>query len=219
MPITTEPPAAPDPVDTGWVKAKWIVDDMPTSSTIRLTFATSGPPTAGDCSGLAGNLTPAFGNPSFVGNLSAQAILTELEVGYSFGGGVSIVGLADADDPGLIGGGACPLSSAVVVSFHDGDRYRGGKSRIYVPGAPLSAMLSLREWTDDFISALTDGIGTCLVDIAAATFGAFTAVTPAVRHQFSGGAALTPPVFNPIDSFSIQRRICTQRRRLGSEIS
>lgn len=219
MPITTEPAPNPDPETTGWVKAKWLVDDQPCSSTLRLSYAVSALPTTADLATQAAALIPAFANPSFLGNLSAQVILTELELGYSFGGGTELVGVADTSEPGLEGGAALPLNAAIVFSLHTGERYRGGKGRMYIPGAPDSAQLSLREWTDDFVGAMATGAATMLSDIAAAAGGPFDSIVPCVRHQFLGGAALDPPVFTPITSISIQRRICTQRRRLGSTIS
>ena len=219
MPITTEPTPAPDPVDTGFVRAEYLVDDMPASCTIRLAYIVSDSPTSGDCAALASALEPAFANPSLQGNLSAQCILSELVVGYNFGDSVEIQGGVALSDPGLISGAGCPLNSAVVVSLHTGERYRGGKGRIYLPGAPQSALLTLREWTSDFTSALLDGANTLISDINGASSSPFTSVTACVRHQFRGGTALAPPVFTPITSVSIQRRVCTQRRRLGSEIS
>lgn len=218
MPITTEPTPAPDPVDTGFVRAEYTVSGSPASCTVRLKFVTSGAPVPGDLAALATALSAGWNSPSLQGNLSDQCTLDELVVGYSFGSGVELEGGAAMGDPGLIGGGACPVNSAIVASLHTGERYRGGKGRIYLPGAPISAILNLREWTDDFVSAIGPGVDNLISVINGATSGPFTSVTACVRHQFSAGAALTPPTFTPISSTSIQRRICTQRRRLGDTL-
>jgi hypothetical protein len=39
-----------------------------------------------------------------------------------------------------------------------------------------------------------------------------------VVHFFSGGAALAPPTFDPYIGVGVQKRYCSQRRRLGAEI-
>jgi hypothetical protein len=57
-----------------------------------------------------------------------------------------------------------------------------------------------------------------LSDINGTTDGPFDSVTASVWRKFSAGAALDPWNSWPITSVSVQRRICTQRRRLGSEI-
>jgi hypothetical protein len=219
MPITTEPPANPLPVDGGHVKVTTVVDDMATSYSIGLLYATSGAPVAGDLAALAEVLAAFFGDPTWVGNLSNEAAITEVEAMYSFGGGTELVGGFDTSQPGLIDTGAVPLNVALVASLHTGERYRGGKSRIYVAGCPDAARVDLRQWTNDFVSAMQDGINAVISGINGATSGPFTSVTAGVWHKFSGGAALAPPVFAPYESASIQRRLCTQRRRLGSEIS
>jgi hypothetical protein len=66
---------------------------------------------------------------------------------------------------------------------------------------------------------MQDGINAVISGLNGLSDGTFTSVTAGVWHKFRAGAALAPPVFAPYTSASIQRRICTQRRRLGSEIS
>jgi hypothetical protein len=56
-----------------------------------------------------------------------------------------------------------------------------------------------------------------IASVNAITTGGITGTTLGVWHLFSGGVALNPPSFEAYSSATAQKRICTQRRRLGDE--
>lgn len=219
MTITTEPAPNPDPVDTGFMRAHYLIDDNPATCTIRLAFVTSEAPNPAACAVLATLLRPGWANPDLQGNMADACHLTDLVVGYSFGGGVEIEGHDVGDDPGLIGELPQPLNVAMVASLHTGERYRGGKGRIYFAGCPQPAASNGRTWSDGFIAAVQPGLDALLSLTNAVSTDHFTSVSACVRHQFRSGVALSPPVFTEIVGITMQPRVCTQRRRLGPTIS
>jgi hypothetical protein len=111
-----------------------------------------------------------------------------------------------------------PASAAAVLSWQISSSYRGGKPRNYVPFIALAQIATERVFSDAFVGAMTVAQAGLLTAISAITTTNISAVVPGTVHFFRAGVALAPPTFDPYLSGDCQKRICSQRRRLGREI-
>jgi hypothetical protein len=142
--------------------------------------------------------------------LSVGIELMDFSLRYSDGTS-EIVGTATIEDGGGAGGAALPANVCIVAGGTDGSVYRGGKGRTYWGLVPESALASARafsaEYVGDFETAWNDyiiGLGTT-PNVEAA----------GVTHRIVAGAPITPD-FGPYVSTHVQKRVCSQRRRLGA---
>jgi hypothetical protein len=118
---------------------------------------------------------------------------------------------------GDTGGSPNPSSACAVIQWHPYPSYRGGKPKMYLPGANDDKNLSPRQWTDayvtdlaaaavDFIEAMTadvTGLGSCV---------------PSFLERIRDKEPLATPILRHITGATVQPRICSQRRRLGKLI-
>ena len=74
-----------------------------------------------------------------------------------------------------------------------------------------------RSWADGYVSTLNTGAQGFIDAVTAIAIGGIDSIALGTIHFFRDGAALAPPVFDPFIGASAQKRLCTQRRRLGSE--
>jgi len=186
------------------------------TATVGMWLFITGAPTSPDLVELA---TDLFGiwRDTFLVHQHADATLVEVECRYFTGSG-EILGSAFGSQAGLVGGDATPNNTAQLISWQISASYRGGKPRSYIPGVPQSALGSWSTLTDSQVGALTTDAGSFIGLVDDLTPTDIDSVSVGCMHFFSGGAALDPPTFDPFLSGSAQKRLCTQRRRLGAEI-
>jgi hypothetical protein len=188
--------------DTSWSVGYWL----------ELT----GTPDSGDLVDLATDVYGAFETTLLVPQ-STGSHLTECAIEYFTGvGSMSVASFANhagGDDSGGL-----PANLACVVSWGIVDTYRGGKPRTYLPGMSQGNEASVRTWDDDFVTAVSAAGAAFITAVNGITTTNLTSVSLGTLHFFSGGVALDPPTFDPYLTASAQKRICTQRRRLGREI-
>jgi hypothetical protein len=89
---------------------------------------------------------------------------------------------------------------------------------MYLPFTGSDQIDSARTFGSTFTAALTTAGASFLTDVNGLAPTGVDTCTLGVVAFFSGGVALAPPVFRPYLGASAQRRVCTQRRRLGAEI-
>lgn len=214
MPITSEPTPNRPPAgivhaivkgncgDSTWANGFWLL--------------TTGVPGGTDLADLATDIYGAY-ETRFLPNFSDDCHMTECTVEYFTSDG-SIPAAAFADHAGANSHFTSSASVAAVISWGIEPVYRGGKPRTYLPSVPQDKRATARTLQDDFVSSLTTGAAGFLGDVNGLAPGSIETVTLGVVHFFSAGVALDPPTFDPFVSASCQKRICSQRRRLGPEI-
>jgi hypothetical protein len=180
-------------------------------------FLTTGTPGGTDLFDLATDLYGTF-ETNILGHLSSQATLTECRVRYWDGSAF----LAASSFASHTGGGdshISPAQVAMVLSWSIDRSYRGGKPRSYLPYFPDREIDTDSAWSATVVASVATDAAAWLGDMQGLAPGGIDTVTPGCMHFFSGGAALAPPIFDPFLAVGVQKRICTQRRRLGRLIS
>lgn len=115
-----------------------------------------------------------------------------------------------------------PAQVAVVISWRQAFRYRGGHPRTYLPGIPLAAGADNRTLSPTYVAAyLSDGAG-FLTAVNGLTIGGTSTELGMVTY-YSKPLFPTPPhlrtnpIFYPFTAAAVHGRLDTQRRRLGRE--
>jgi hypothetical protein len=115
-----------------------------------------------------------------------------------------------------------PNSVAMCVSFPVATRYRGGHSRMYLPGQDGSHGLTGTNWTAAWLVAVGAAMSTFRASLNAMT-GANAPFALVQVSYFEHNAAHEPiyhpggPIVRPITGVLVHSRIDSQRRRLGKE--
>lgn len=214
MPITTEP--APNAPPEGALRIRYFGTYDDSTWANGFWALTTGSPAAGDLSDLATDFLGAFVT-DFLPSFHVNAAVTHCDLEYFTSTG-SVPASSYDTNFGSDSSARLPASAAGVISWGTDERYRGGKPRTYLGGRAEGTLDTARIWKDSFVSQLSTDGAAFMGHVNAFTSGGLTTVTLGVYHFFSGGVALAPPTFAPFLSANGQKRVCTQRRRLGSEL-
>jgi hypothetical protein len=213
MPITTEPAPNPLPDGAGRVRYDGNFDGSPWSTGHGFTF--TGTPDPGDLNDLANAFYTAW-EDSLLDWTSEANVLTSATVICTVGSSIE-EGVHIASEAGTASDSELPVNIAAVISWKLAAHYRGGKPRNYLPGVTVGAQISNRAWKDEFVSTLTGLAQDYLAAANVITAGSVAVDAIGCWHLFRAGVALDPPEFGAYTDVAAQKRICTQRRRLGSE--
>lgn len=213
MPITTEPP--PNDPPAGAVKAIVAGNNAGHAWSNRFWLEAVGSPSGSDLDDLADAVFTAYEDNLLDWTNTFNHCTSCTAVYYT--GTAQLEGFHSGDEVGLASGSLYPVSAAVVVSWHIPEHYRGGKPRTYLPGAIVTDAGTASSWADDFVASRNTDAASFLADMNAITAGGITSVEFGVYRFFSGGVALDPPTFSAFTSGQVQKRVCSQRRRLGPE--
>lgn len=143
-----------------------------------------------------------------------DAIRVNVQTSYTLGPSVIQIGTATEDNLvyngtgtefGLLAGEAMPPNVSVLVRKLGTTPGRRGRGRMYLPGYGMSGILSSGEIQSVTLGLFQDNIDDALTGVAAASedFQGF--------FLYHGSAPFDP---SPINSFPVQRKLATQRRRL-----
>lgn len=190
------------------------IGGLPWTNTVW--FAFEGSPSGSDLDTLADGGYTAW-EDNLLDFTSTANVLTQC-VATVWDGGLELEGVHVASEAGTNDQEPVPGNVALVVSWKIREHYRGGKPRSYIAGCTRDKYASNAAWDDDFVAAVSTLAQSYLDDVNALTAGGITAVVASVVHFFSDGAALDPPQLSPLVGAAAQKRICTQRRRLGAEL-
>lgn len=213
MPITSEPPANPLPDGGGFVRYEGHWESQPWALIHGLRF--TGTPAGTDLNDLANDFYTAW-EDNLLDWTSDDNFLTKATVVGTFSGDV-LEGVHVGSEHGSSSDDNLPLATCALISWTISSHYRGGKPRSYVAGATAGALDDARSFRDDFVTTLTALAQAYLAAANILAEGGITAVECGVWALYRGGVALDPPVFHPYTDAHVQKRICTQRRRLGAE--
>jgi hypothetical protein len=149
--------------------------------------------------------------------LSTLVSLNECHVVYYDGAG-NPDGSSSSVHNGSAAGDSLGANSAIVTSWKIPATWRGGKPRSYLPGIPVTGLYDIRLLGDAFIGTVQTAALAFLNGVNALTLSGVTQVRLGTVSFQHANAWRTPPVFFEYVGVGVQKRICSQRRRLGSEV-
>lgn len=218
-------PAVPNVIE---VKIGWTVGEDIRAAT-KLHFHTPvASPTAADLQTLA-NAIGALGNGNFDNGYSSSVKRTSVTC-TELGSGNQFQGVWTGSVTGGRTGAYLPASTAVLVNFKIGRRYRGGKPRIYLPWGTVTDLTDPQQLLQASATDMQTKFQTWLTGVLAATGGAIT-LDRQVSISYYGGAApllaqhkngetlwtsqkRATPVVDNVLGLTIAPRLATQRRRM-----
>ena len=174
-----------------------------------------GSPSGSELNDLANGLYTAF-DDNLLDPLSENLTLTHAKVTW-FNAGGEFEGNHFASEPGTASADELTNQVALVLTWLIASHYRGGKPRSYLPGITMDKLATPRSYTDDFVAAYSGLAQDYIDDIAALSISGISSVTIGVLHRWRNFNALDPPDFEAFTGAKAQKRVCTQRRRLGAE--
>lgn len=120
---------------------------------------------------------------------------------------------------GTLTGDVVSANNAVVVSHEINRRYRGGHPRSYlmVGSSSVLAGSSTKDWQATFLNNIQSGFD-AFGSLFPYTEGDVTFAPCSVSYWETVAGVRTPrtdPLIDPITSYTVRARVCSQRRRLG----
>jgi hypothetical protein len=158
-----------------------------------------------------------------VRNAFKNNILTQLAPSFILGSTVaqdltsqtSPVAIAAGSDVGGAAGTPYPNNIAMCVSLKTFRRYKGGKGRMYLGGMLAGNQADPAHWAGAFITTMTTKFGLFYTAVNAITSTNISSNHMAIVHYVQNKVHLSSPLVDDVQSYSIDSRIDTQRRRLG----
>lgn len=133
------------------------------------------------------------------------------------------VGAFTAGFTGSRAGGPLPTSVSAVVSWKVNYRWRGGHFRTYWPAGTQTDVTAGHLWTDAAALAFEQGNSAFLAGVNAVTMNGSGGYLTGVRYVTTAGTPPTEQYLNPpldlrIQDVLVDKRLDTQRRRLGPDL-
>jgi hypothetical protein len=153
----------------------------------------------------------------FLPLMNVGATLEECKVTYYDGAG-NPQGSAQASHAGTQSGDGLPANCAALLSWKIPASWRGGKPRSYLAAQTVTSQYSNNEWLDTYVASLETGALAFMTNVNAITLTGVSAVRLGTVSFQHANAWRTPPVAFEYVAVGAQKRICTQRRRLGREL-
>lgn len=154
--------------------------------------------------------------------LDQSSDLQECIVTYYDGAG-NPQGSSTATHAGAQTGIVLAANCSTLLSWKIPATWKGGKPRTYLPTQNESNMASIYAWTDAWVGTVETAAAAFLAGVNGITLSGVTRVALGVVSFETKVAGVrvwrTPPVFFEYVAVGVQKRICTQRRRLGALIS
>ena len=170
----------------------------------------------GDLTLMAGGMYDAWSD-AFMSHLSSSVTLVKAHLIY-YNGTTNPEAEYVSGDVGAVGGAFLPANVSAVISWQIASTYRGGKPRSYLCGIPAAAQENANLVSDAYVADYTADAISFASELRALSYGSLTAVDIGCQHFFRHNAAITP-YFDSFSAAQCQKRICTQRRRLGKLVA
>lgn len=191
-------------------------------------WAFTGSTNATDMNALATGIRSSF-HTRFSGDLTNKLSITGVDT-IDLTSSTAAVGSDSTVQAFTHTGVPLPAETAILVSMQIQRRYRGGKPRMYIPGAPADALsggldankwdaANVANWGTDFLNFTTDvktTWGTIVITnlVNVSYFQGFTVVINPITGRARNVPTLRAvPVVDVIQSFDINPRPASQRRR------
>lgn len=108
-----------------------------------------------------------------------------------------------------------PTNVALVISQEIARRYRGGHSRIYLPGYTTRYFVVPNQWDSTIVTDAAEGFGVFTFNVVNGSISGLTQTGDVNVSYYTDHALRVTPVVDPITSYVARVRVCSQRRRLG----
>lgn len=125
-------------------------------------------------------------------------------------------GIATGSTAGAVGTGALSANAAIGITWQIARRYRGGHPRTYIAGPVSTQTSDARQLTTTAQTSYLNAATALRTAINGVTTSAGTAKFCCV-HYYRNGALLATPLVSQIIGVAVDRRIDSQRRRLGRD--
>jgi hypothetical protein len=118
---------------------------------------------------------------------------------------------------GGAGSAALPANCALVASWAEFISYRGGHPRTYLPGIPIGEQSDPQHVASTYATTIQTAMAAFLssINTGVPTGAAFSGVLVVVHYRLNAAPQI-PPQVEPITGVTVNTRIDSQRRRLGS---
>lgn len=178
-----------------------------------------------DATTLCGTLATSW-NTRLAGSLGSQVTLIAAQCD-DLGSKTGVNVVSTVSHPGSNASNSVPAGVAFVMSAHVAYKYRGGHSRVYLPGVAQQYLQDSNTWTTAFLGTMFTawtGIISDLQNSPPVGVGALSSVSvhaySSNPDDFPGGPPSKPPpwplatpVTYPITSWSTNPQTGSQRRR------
>lgn len=180
----------------------------------------SGEITVPELNDLAGYFGSVWGD--HFGPLCHELVTIESCKVVLYGSGDDVIeGASAVDVVGSDSGDALTAQVAVCVSWQIAPHYRGGHPRSYIPPPSGSQLSSNTSWDGGFLTSATSAAISFHnnMETPGSLPDSITSIEHGIYSFVRDGEWRTPPVFYRIAGATVDSRVDTQRRRLGSDRS
>lgn len=182
-------------------------------------------PTPGNCITLATDIASAWATDigPIVSDDWALAEIDVLDIASLTGAS----GQWSGHNTGGESGTAVPSQCAINVEFGIARRYRGGKPRMFIPGASVGQLQDSAHWTTGFVSSVNTAVGAFFTAVEALSVGAVGALGHVNLSYYSGFKNITnssgreravpqyrtAALLDTVESYNTKAIVGSQRRR------
>jgi hypothetical protein len=223
-------PTGPLPVVASTIKCELILSigsDLTALTRFFITYSGTAP-TGAELITFATSIATAY-NVDIAGSVDTDTTLTEV-ICTDLSSATSPTGVASVSHVGSLGGTYLPADAAMVISYEQPRRYRGGHARGYWRVGVQASQATPQTWGAGFMSSMTTDIGLFFTAVFAAGWSGAGSLSLVQVSYFSGFTVVTNPltgrarnvptkrvaaVTNTVSSYVVRARIGSQRRRLG----
>jgi len=176
-------------------------------------------PSSADLSWIAGSIYGLYSNSLFLPH-TCGCTLEACNVIYYGPDGLQLGGDYVANTVSAIQAGTMPASSSMCISWKVQQRYKGGHPRTYLPPFDVTAMLDAAHWDDGVRDGVRQEADQFHAALNGSGQGGLTDLHLGTVSFVLDNAWRSPPVFRDFTpaAAEVDKRIDTQRRRLGPDI-
>lgn len=209
-------PALPSPGRVAKLVLQWAIEDAIAENIFYFSY-TGGPPLTADFVNLAGHIEGDLLAPFAGASLSLVSLVSATYTDLLTSAGV-VYTHAPAFTPSNTGN-RLSANNAVVVQKLIQRRYRGGHPRNYmmVGSDGDLATASAKDWQPSFLTNIQNSWNSYQALFPYnAPMGTWAPVSVSFYETVAGVKTVrTTPLIDPILSWDVKSRVCSQRRRLG----
>jgi|SRR5580704_9795255 hypothetical protein len=205
-------PALPPVPGVVRVELLWTQNGVPAANVLHAAY-TGGPPTAGDCTTIAGTINGAFWTDTLKAFYSNFTVLvgtrvTDIATDTGASGEFADGSSGTIDEEG-VGAQMC-----IMVNYGIARRYRGGHPRTYYPGLSNTYLESPQAWSPAGVAGLSAAAGDLQAALGSASSGSTNLTEQVCVSYATANAPRVDPLVETITDYVVNGAIKTQRRRL-----
>lgn len=195
-----------------------IHQDLAGSPVVNVIHARFAPPGSGgvtqsELDGLCVDMVNAW-TARLMPHLVAQMSLRQV-TGQDLTADTGVASSASSAAVGGIAANPLPANCALVVSWPEALRYRGGHPRTYIAGLTAGQQIDPRHVSVEYAGEIRDALNQIKADMHTVVHGGVAGVEFGALHRVKDKVNRNPPLFTPFGPATANTRIDSQRRRLG----